>query len=180
MEHLASRLEGESLASASQTFVRPATPDDASLVHRLYEATPDYFRIISIPMPCLEETQRELEAAQSDSRRYTELVLSQDECSGATDPLTGGKVVGYLDYKIHYPEEGDAMVNLLLISGCLQSRGYGRACISNLEKRLQGRVRRVLASIYGQNPRAEQFWKSLGYSFAIDAKPVLDWYAKEL
>jgi len=180
MEHIASRMEGESPASASQTFVRPATPDDAPLVHRLYEATPDYFRIISIPTPCLEETQRELEAAQADPRRYTELVLSKEETFGSADPLSEGKVVGYLDYKIHYPEEGDATVNLLLISGCLQSRGYGRACISDLEKRLRGRVKRVLASIYGQNPRAEQFWKSLGYSFAIDAKPVLDWYAKEL
>lgn len=180
MEHTASRLEGESLASASKTFIRPATPDDAPLVHQLYEATPDYFRIISIPMPCLEETERELEAAQADPRRYTELVLSQDEPLGTPDGLTGANVVGYLDYKTHYPEEGDATVNLLLISGRLQSNGYGRACISDLEKRLQGRAKRILASIYGQNSRAKQFWKSLGYSFAIDAKPVLDWYAKEL
>lgn len=181
MEHLAPRLEGESSLSASQTFARPATPDDASLIHSLYEATPDYFRIISIPMPSLEETERELEAAQSDPRRYTELILSQDkDLPTPTDCLSKKHVVGYLDYKIHYPDEGDATVNLLLISGRLQSRGYGRACISGLEKRLPGNVRRVLASIYGQNHRAERFWKSLGYSFAIDAKPVLDWYAKEL
>jgi len=41
-------------------------------------------------------------------------------------------------------------------------------------------VRRVLASIYGQNPGARRFWEALGYAFAIDAKPVLDWYAKQL
>lgn len=176
MKHIASRFKGESSAN-SLTFTRPATPDDANLVYDLYQATPDYFRIISIPMPCLEEVERELEAAQSDPRRYTELVLSRAQAK----PTQGDEtVVGYLDYKIHYPEEGDATVNLLLISGRLQSNGYGRACISDLEKRLRGRVKRVLASIYGQNPRAEQFWKSLGYSFAIDAKPVLDWYAKEL
>jgi hypothetical protein len=52
--------------------------------------------------------------------------------------------------------------------------------VLDLEQRLRGQVRRVLASIYGQNPRAERFWGSLGYHFAIDAKPVLDWYAKEL
>jgi hypothetical protein len=50
----------------------------------------------------------------------------------------------------------------------------------DLETRLQGKVRRVLASVYGQNLRAKRFWASLGYSFAIDAKPVLDWYAKYL
>lgn len=45
---------------------------------------------------------------------------------------------------------------------------------------MSGRAKRILASIYGQNPRAERFWSSLGYSFAIDAKPLLDWYAKTL
>jgi hypothetical protein len=52
--------------------------------------------------------------------------------------------------------------------------------VRELEARLKGHAKRVLVSIYGQNPRAERFWKSLGYAFAIDAKPVLDWYAKAL
>ena len=38
----------------------------------------------------------------------------------------------------------------------------------------------MLASIYGDNPRARKFWERLGYQFAIDAKPLLVWYAKEL
>ena len=173
MEHTASRLPSDTLGAGADTSVRPATPHDASTVHALYEATPEYFRIISIPTPTLEEVRQELIAAHSDPRRFTELVLSK----GAS---LAPEVVGYLDYKMHYPQEGDVMVNLLLISAQLQSRGLGRNCVRELESRLQGRAKRVLASIYGQNPRAEQFWKSLGYEFAIDAKPVLDWYAKAL
>lgn len=177
MEYTASRSNGGGLAVSTAT--RPATPGDAPLVHRLYTETPDYFRIISIPMPSLEEVRRELEAAQDDPRRSTELILASSE-DGHADPSSGLRAVGYLDYKVHYPEEGDVMVNLLLISGGLQSRGYGRACLQDLEQRLEGDATRVLASIYGQNSRAKQFWKSNGYSFAIDAKPVLDWYAKTL
>lgn len=98
------------------------------------------------------------------------------------DEQTGRPVVGYLDYKVDYPEPGDATVNLLLVHGGLQSKGIGKSCAADLEARLRqrGTVRRVLASIYGQNPRAERFWRSLGFTFAIDAKPILDWYAKEL
>ena len=89
-------------------------------------------------------------------------------------------VVGYLDYKLNFPEKGDVTVNLLLVGEPWQRNGYGARAMIDLETRLQGRVRRVLASVYGQNLRAKRFWASLGYSFAIDAKPVLDWYAKYL
>jgi ribosomal protein S18 acetylase RimI-like enzyme len=154
-------------------------PEDASLVHQLYSETPDYFEIISIPMPTLDEVRQELALARHDTRRHTELLLSR-AVAGISDPTSGQNVVGYLDYKLEYPQAGDAMVNLLLISGKLQSRGLGRSAVTELEARLKGRAKRILVSIYGQNPRAERFWKSLGYTFAIDAKPVLDWYAKVL
>jgi Acetyltransferase (GNAT) family len=156
----------------------PATPKDAVTIHKLYTGTPDYFRIISIPMPTLEEVERELEIARQDPRRCIELVLADDGVKGLEHPA--GNVVGYLDYKLDYPQQGEAMVNLLMIIGPLQSAGIGRKAVNDLEVRLKGRVKRVLVSIYGQNHRAETFWKSLGYSFAIDAKPILDWYGKNL
>lgn len=96
------------------------------------------------------------------------------------DPVTGQPVAGYLDYKLDYPEAGDATVNLLLIRHGLQSYGVGTACAEDLERRLTGRAKRMLASIYGDNPRARTFWERLGYKFAIDARPLLEWYAKQL
>lgn len=155
-------------AAAPHFYTRPATLTDAAAIYDLYCGAPSYFDIISIPPPTPFEVERELEAAVLDPKRCTELVVQE------------GEVVGYLDYKLDYPETGDATVNLLLIPEHLQSRGYGRRTMSLLEARLQGRVKRVLASIYGQNGRAKRFWNSLGYRFAIDARPVLEWYAKEL
>lgn len=163
---------------------RPATVADSDLVHNLYLCTPGYFDIISIPIPTRAEVEMELSTAAGDPRRHTELILLPSDLddleAGLDDCVSGRRVVGYLDYKVDYPEAGDATVNLLLIQEGLQSHGIGRRCVEDLEVRLKGSVRRVLASIYGQNLRARRFWNSLGYHFAIDAKPVLDWYAKEL
>lgn len=178
MEHFASRCEDRRVARSPGIEIRPANVEDARIVHQLYQQTPAYFAIISMPVPTLAEVERELDAAAIDPRRCVELILA-DVKDGIPD-ATGGWVVGYLDYKLDYPESGDAMVNLLLILERLQSRGLGRSCVRDLERRLRGRAKRVLASIYGQNPRAERFWRSLGFQFAIDAKPVLDWYAKPL
>ncbi|MFA5550678.1 MAG: GNAT family N-acetyltransferase [Trueperaceae bacterium] len=167
---------------------RSATTLDAPLVHELYAATPAYFEIISIPVPTLQEVATDIATAIQDPRRFVEIVLlegSENEAIGAaagcpSDPITGQPVAGYLDYKLDYPQSGDATVNLLLIRHGLQNYGVGTACAEDLERRLAGRAQRMLASIYGDNPRARTFWERLGYKFAIDAKPLLEWYAKQI
>ena len=154
--------------STPQLHTKPATTDDAARIFALYCGAPRYFELLSAPLPTLPEVERELEAAAQDPKRCVEL-LCED-----------GHTVGYLDYKLDYPEPGDATVNLLLIPEALQSHGYGRRSIGLLEASLRGRATRVLASVYGRNARAKRFWRSLGYRFAIDARPILEWYAKEL
>ncbi len=155
-------------SSTPHLHTRSATVIDAAHVFKLYCGAPRYFDLLSAPLPTLPEVERELEAAAQDPKRCVELLLED------------GQTVGYLDYKLDYPEPGDATVNLLLIPEALQSRGYGGRAIALLEAGLRGRMKRILASIYGSNPRAKRFWRSLGYRFAIDARPILQWYAKEL
>ena len=167
----------------NQNFTRSASCNDAELVHSVYIQTPQYFDIIAIEMPTLKEVKGELEAAQRDSCRHTELILACPELpfeSGIVDPQSKRQVLGFLDYKINYPEVKDVTVNLLMVSGNLQAKGIGQRVMADLEQRLEGRSRRVLASIYGRNTGATRFWKRMGYHFEIDAQPILDWYAKEL
>lgn len=177
--------------SIVKIHTRAVDQSDAGIVHELYSASPGYFEIISIPVPTLAEVSTDLATTVADPRRYVELVLIEPGLYPAghepglspqplIDPVSALEVAGYLDYKLDYPESGDATVNLLLVVPWLQSRGIGAACERDLEERLAGRAGRLLASIYGNNPRARRFWERLGYRFAIDAKPILDWYAKLL
>lgn len=169
--------------SADQLELRHASLEDAALIQTLYGLTPGYFEIISIPLPSLSETQVELGLAVNDERRSVALLTTDREPMPGwqlRDAVSGRHAVGIIDYKLDYPGTGDATVNLILIPGVLQGRGIGSQAVRMLEARLSGRCTRLLAAIYGQNRRAEKFWKALGYHFAIDAKPNLDWYAKEL
>lgn len=170
-------------ATVASLQLRQASQQDAELVQELYLRTPGYFEIISIPQPVFTETQVELSLALADGRRHVEIVTAQAGRARGwdlLDPVTGRLAVGLLDYKLDYPGDGDATVNLILIPADLQGNGFGSETVRMLEERLRGRCRRLLAAIYGQNIRAQRFWMSLGYHFAIDAKPNLDWYAKEL
>ncbi len=170
-------------AALTPVALRQASQTDAGLIQELYLRTPGYFEIISIPQPVASETEVELGLALADERRHVAIVTALPERAPdweLTDPVTGRLAVGVLDYKLDYPARGDATVNLILIPGSLQGRGFGRDTVRLLEDSLRGRCQRLLAAIYGQNDRAQRFWLSLGYRFAIDAKPNLDWYAKEL
>lgn len=153
----------------------PVGPDEAERVHALYLGTPVYFDMLSIPLPSIDEVRTDLSIASTDARRTTEIVRAVVPRS-RPDPID----VAYLDMTLDYLRPGDATVNLLLVRGDLQRLGIGRSIVDDVLRRLEGRYRRVLASVYGRNPDARRFWTSLGFHFAIDAAPVLEWYAKRL
>jgi GNAT superfamily N-acetyltransferase len=140
-------------------------------LHELYRSAPDYFARLSTPIPTPGEVQREIETALFDPRRKLELIYD------------GPELIGCLDTKSDYPEDGDLTINLLLVRGDRQSQGYGSRVLAGLERRCAldtpaPGTRRLLASVLGDNPRAVAFWQKLGFHFAIDAGPVMAWYAK--
>ena len=147
---------------------RPVTLTDISLLHQFYNHSQHYFDIIAAPLPTLEDVTRELDTALSNPRRNLEFYLLD------------GEVVAYLDTTLDYPKKADATVNLLLVAEHKQHLGLGSQIMQRLESRLKTRAERILAGVFGHNPRAVRFWERLGYSFAIDARPILSWYAKHL
>lgn len=145
---------------------RPARLADSPLVHRLYSCAPEYFEMLGTPCPTPADVETELGLALMDERRHVELLE------------IGGECVGLLDWKAHYPNQADVTVNLVLIDAAQRGRGLGRKVIRGLEARLPQGTERVLASVLGHNPVAARFWEQLGYVFAVDARPVMSWYAK--
>jgi GNAT superfamily N-acetyltransferase len=159
---------------------RPVTLADTSILHRLYQQSERYFKIIAAPIPLEVDVRSELESALSDPRRHLEFLID-------ADPANAEQVIGYLDLKFNYPNHGDATINLLLIAEPFQADGWGSSTVQDLETRLQSgqithapTVHRLLAGIYAENPGAMRFWERHGYHFAIDARPVLAWYEKIL
>lgn len=147
--------------------VTPLALHHAPLLHALYTASPGYFGLLGTRVPSLPEVQRDVEIALLDPRRRLEL-LHDD----------AGALVGSLDYKLDYPEPGDLTINLLLIREDRQSQRLGEGAVRDLETRLPPGTTRILASVLGNNPRGARFWERLGYTFALDARPALTWYAK--
>lgn len=149
--------------------VTPLASQHAPLLHNLYAATPNYFAQLGTKLPSLSETALDVETAEADPQRHIELIHDD-----------AGELIGSLDYKCHYPEYGDLTINLLLIREDRQSQGWGERVVRHLEARVPDGIHRILASIFGENPRGARFWKKVGYHFALDARPILSWYAKDV
>jgi len=109
-----------------------------------------------------------VEAILADPNRRAYLIFNADE------------PVGYLDYKLHYPENADAIITLILIAEPYRGLGYGRQAVEDLEAMLHHEVERLFAAVYGDNPGAVEFWKKLGYRFLKEGAPSVSWYYKRL
>ncbi|HEX2865166.1 MAG TPA: hypothetical protein VHN99_11400, partial [Deinococcales bacterium] len=68
-------------------IIRQLNVDDAQALHGLYQQTPQYFRVISMPMPNLMDVQAELETGLSDPRR--ELSFLYADLGGTPRPGLG-------------------------------------------------------------------------------------------
>ena len=147
----------------------PALPHHAPILHRLYQDTPGYFDLLGGEVPTPGEVQRDLLTAAEDPHRQLELIHGP-----------GGELIGSVDYKTEYPGPGDLTINLLLIREECQGQGWGAEAVRQLEARHARRNRRILASVLGDNLRGARFWQRLGYHFALDARPAMTWYAKDL
>ncbi len=146
----------------------PVTAESASIVHSLYLNCPTYLSLIGAETPSLTDIRRELETLRHDTRRQAVLLQQEDH------------VVGFLDYKVAYPDLHSATISLLLIDESLQGRGLGKAAVEQLETLLKGRMDRLYAVVYGSNEQAKRFWEKVGFSHLQDSGPTLSWYLKYL
>ncbi|PZA08698.1 MULTISPECIES: GNAT family N-acetyltransferase [unclassified Meiothermus] len=147
--------------------------DSASIIHELYQKSPTYFQLIGMEIPTLSDVEREVEALAHDPQRRCCLIATPT-------PKEGRQVVGYLDYKLHYPEAMAATISLLLIAEEHQGQGFGSLALEHLEGLLRGEVRKLYAVVYGNNPVAQRFWEARGFRHLKDGGPSLRWYVKDL
>ncbi|AFV77072.1 GNAT family N-acetyltransferase [Thermus oshimai] len=141
--------------------------EEAPLVHQVYRGSPGYFTLIGMELPTLEDVLQDLNTLAQDPRRRAFLLFQ------------GPEPLGYLDYKLHYPEEGDATLSLLLIREDHQGQGLGQRALAHLVEGLAG-MERLYAVVYGNNPRAKAFFLAQGFRYVKDGGPAIQWYVRPL
>ncbi|MBF6594231.1 MAG: GNAT family N-acetyltransferase [Thermaceae bacterium] len=156
------------MKTAARLDFMPVTAQAAPAIHELYLHSPTYIALIGGDTPTLNDIERELETLRQDTRRQALLLFQGEE------------VIGFLDYKVAYPDLHSATISLLLIDERIQNQGLGKLVVEQLESLLLGRMERLYAVVYGNNEKARQFWMRRGYIHTRDGGPSLSWYMKAL
>lgn len=163
----------QAMKTAARLELIAVDSSSAPEIHQLYQKSPTYFRLIGMEIPTLGDVEREVEALAHDPQRRCCLIA-------APVHKDANQIVGYLDYKLHYPEPMAATISLLLIDEEHQGRGFGSLALEHLESLLSGDLQRLYAVVYGNNLAAQRFWEARGFRHFKDGGPSLRWYLKEL
>lgn len=136
-------------------------------LQQLYWATPGYWAMYHYPTPPAGQADHDLRsAAETLGRTLFGIVRRLEDASG--------ELVGLIDFRLHWPEEGIVYLGLVMVAEPYQRQGIGRAAWELFRPWLaqQAQMQTVRAAVEQFNPTALQFFASLGFVVTGEARRI--------
>ncbi len=129
----------------------------------VYLAAPGYWRMYRLDAPPPNYAAEELAAVADETGRSLLGILRRID---RTDPEAGAELIGVLDFRLHWPEEGVAYIGQLLVAEALQRQGIGAQAWSLLKSWLaaSASVQNVRVGVEQFNVVALKFWETQGFA----------------
>lgn len=147
----------------------PALHTDA--LQAVFAATPGYWRLYKLDAPPTDHAAKEFAAAQETPGRSLLGILRRID---RTNPDAGAELIGVLDFRLNYPQEGAAHIGLLLVAEPLQRQGIGAQAWSLLKPWLAAAagIRTVHVGVEQFNVAALKFWEAQGFTLTGESDRV--------
>jgi len=142
-----------------------------SALQRVYELTPGYWEMYGLITAPQGQGQRDLQSIQADQGRYGMGILLPNQPG---DPEAGAQLVGIIDFRLHWPQQGMAYIGMFLVAEPFQRQGIGTAAWKLLEPWLlsQANMSVVRLGVEQFNPAAMKFFQSLQFQLTGDSHRV--------
>ena len=99
-------------------------PLDAQLhsdaLQQVYALTPAYWEMYHLPAAPAGQAARDLAAAQEEAGRSALGILLPNRPG---DPSAGAQLIGLLDFRLHWPQQGTVYVGLVMVAEPFQRQG---------------------------------------------------------
>jgi RimJ/RimL family protein N-acetyltransferase len=145
--------------------------DHAEALQSVYRATPHYWQMYHLPSSPAGQAERDLEeAASTPGRTLMGIVKRIDDL----DPAAGVEMVGVVDFRMHWPDEGLVYVGMIMVAEPYQRMGIGSAAWRLLAPWLaqSAQMRVARAGIEQFNPGGLQFLQRIGFRLTGDSTRV--------
>lgn len=141
------------------------TSADQAAALKIYQSTPDYFKLTHQPAPSMQMIREDADAHPADAsevQKHYGLLLVNGEPVGVLDRLNG------------YPAPDIVYVGLLLIRADRQRQGLGRRTINGLAKQFRREgYKRLRVAVVADNTAALLFWQQVGFKPVGEGKVKL-------
>ena len=138
-------------------------------LQQVYGLTPDYWDMYRLPGAPAGQAGRDLAAVQEEAGRSALGILLPNQPG---DPAAGAQLIGLLDFRMHWPEQGSVYVGMVMVAEPFQRRGAARGAWALLENWLAGQAGVSLARLTVEqfNPVALRFFQHLGFELTGEAR----------
>jgi RimJ/RimL family protein N-acetyltransferase len=147
------------------------TENHVDALQRVYELTPTFWDLYGLLSAPEGQGERDLKAIDEESGRYGMGILLPNE-PGNTD--AGAQLVGLIDFRLHWPEQGVCYVGMLMVAEPFQRQGIGTEAWLTLEPWLanEAKMHTVRLGVEQFNPDALKFFESLGFQLTGQSQRV--------
>jgi len=137
----------------------------------VFAATPGYWQLYKLHAPPADHAARALADAQETPERTLLGILRRVD---RDNPDVGAEMIGVLDFRLHWPQDGTAYIGLLLVAEPLQRQGIGAQAWSLLKPWLAAvaDIRIVRVGVEQFNVAALKFWEAQGFTLTGESDRV--------
>jgi RimJ/RimL family protein N-acetyltransferase len=149
--------------------------DHVRALTRLYRAVPTYRAERNLTGSPHAQAERDLAAAEATvDRTMLGILRLMDGAEGDERGSQAAELVGVIDFRRHWPEEGIVTVGLILIAEALRRQGIGRQAWALLEPwfAATARMQTARCSLEQFNHDGLRFMQSLGFALTGEAERI--------
>jgi RimJ/RimL family protein N-acetyltransferase len=137
----------------------------------VYAAAPRYWAMYGLAGPPPDQAAQDLASANDTPGRYMLGIVTRVDPQHAE---AGAELIGVLDFRLHWPQEGVATIGMLLVAEPYQRQGVGGQAWALLAPWLAATagVSRARLALEQFNFGALKFWEAQGFTLTGESDRV--------
>jgi ribosomal protein S18 acetylase RimI-like enzyme len=139
-------------------------PEHVEPLQRLFDQCADYTMLVDgedVSPTAAQEIFQEVPAGRSPRDKFLYGILDQK-----------GDMVGLLEGIIHYPDDMDWWIGLLMLAPRVRGHGLGRKIIEGFSEYVRlNQGKSIMLGVVEENQKAYHFWQQSGFEFVRQTEP---------
>lgn len=160
--------------SATLSLVPLSAEWHVEALQQVYWATPSYWEMYNFPAVPAGQAEHDLRTAETTPGRTLLGMVQRATEPAAEADATSGELIGLLDLRLHWPDEGVVSIGMVMVAEPYQRQGMASQAWTLLQPWLveQAQMQKARVTVEQFNPGALKFFEHLGFTLTGEANRI--------